>query len=167
MRDLPGPGMEPVCPAFAGGFFMTEPPGKAPMWTIFKVFIEFVPVLILLYVLLFLALWHVGSCLPERGLNPHPLQPCSGKRSLSNWTRRKVPQYTLPLSMRLRLFISVVSVQCKCFGQCMPLCLPAPHKGSQAGSLKPIMVGSIHTMKLASATNGPPPLQIVVEHLPA
>ena len=96
----------------------------------------------------FLALWRVGSCLPERGLNPHPLQPCSGKWSLSHWTRRKVPQYTLPLSMRLWLFISVVSVRCKCFGQCMPLCLPAPHKGSQAGSLKPIMVGSIHTMEI-------------------
>ena len=53
MCDLPGPGMEPLCPAVAGGFFTTEPPGKAPMWTIFKVFIEFVLVLILFYVLLF------------------------------------------------------------------------------------------------------------------
>ena len=26
--DLPGPGIEPVSPALAGGFFTTEPPGK-------------------------------------------------------------------------------------------------------------------------------------------
>ena len=26
--DLPDPGIEPVCPALAGGFFTTEPPGK-------------------------------------------------------------------------------------------------------------------------------------------
>ena len=26
--DLPGPGMEPVSPALAGGFFTPEPPGK-------------------------------------------------------------------------------------------------------------------------------------------
>ena len=29
MRDLPGPGIEPVSPALAGGFFTTEPPGKS------------------------------------------------------------------------------------------------------------------------------------------
>ena len=28
MWDLPRPGMEPTCPALAGGFFTTEPPGK-------------------------------------------------------------------------------------------------------------------------------------------
>ena len=28
MRDLPGPGIEPVSPAMAGGFFTTEPLGK-------------------------------------------------------------------------------------------------------------------------------------------
>ena len=26
--DLPDPGMEPVAPALAGGFFTAEPPGK-------------------------------------------------------------------------------------------------------------------------------------------
>ena len=32
--DLPGPGIEPVSPALAGGFFTTEPPGKlrAVIW---------------------------------------------------------------------------------------------------------------------------------------
>ena len=27
--DLPGPGLEPVCPALAGGFLTTVPPGKS------------------------------------------------------------------------------------------------------------------------------------------
>ncbi|KAJ8789164.1 hypothetical protein J1605_004958 [Eschrichtius robustus] len=29
-RDLPGPGLEPVSPALAGGFLTTAPPGKSP-----------------------------------------------------------------------------------------------------------------------------------------
>ena len=28
--DLPDPGIEPTCPALAGRFFTTEPPGKSP-----------------------------------------------------------------------------------------------------------------------------------------
>ena len=28
MWDLPGPGIKPMSPALAGGFFSTEPPGK-------------------------------------------------------------------------------------------------------------------------------------------
>ena len=28
MRDLPGPGVEPMAPALAGGFLTTAPPGK-------------------------------------------------------------------------------------------------------------------------------------------
>ena len=35
------------------------------MWTTFKVFVEFVTVLILFYVLVFLAMRHLGSWLPE------------------------------------------------------------------------------------------------------
>ena len=30
MWDLPGPGLEPVSPALAGGFLTTAPPGKSP-----------------------------------------------------------------------------------------------------------------------------------------
>ena len=30
MEDLPGPGIEPVSPALAGGFLTTAPPGKSP-----------------------------------------------------------------------------------------------------------------------------------------
>ena len=29
--NLPDPGIEPVSPALAGGFFITEPPGKPPV----------------------------------------------------------------------------------------------------------------------------------------
>ena len=29
MRDLPGPGLEPVSPALAGGFLITAPPGRS------------------------------------------------------------------------------------------------------------------------------------------
>ena len=29
MWDLPGPGLEPVCPALAGRFLTTAPPGKS------------------------------------------------------------------------------------------------------------------------------------------
>ena len=35
MWDLPGPGLEPMSPALAGGFLTTVPPGKPP--DIFKV----------------------------------------------------------------------------------------------------------------------------------
>ena len=43
------------------------------MWTIFKVFIEFVTILLLFYVLGFLAMSHVESWLSDQGLNPYPL----------------------------------------------------------------------------------------------
>ena len=36
MRDLPGPGLEPVSPALAGGFLTTAPPGK-PLDSFLKV----------------------------------------------------------------------------------------------------------------------------------
>ena len=35
MWDLPGPGLKPMCPALAGRFLTTVPPGK-PHFTIFK-----------------------------------------------------------------------------------------------------------------------------------
>ena len=35
MWDLPGPGLEPVSPALAGGFLTTAPPGK-PLGVILK-----------------------------------------------------------------------------------------------------------------------------------
>ena len=43
------------------------------MWTIFKVFIEFVTILLLFSCFGVLALRHVGSYLPDQGSNLHPL----------------------------------------------------------------------------------------------
>ena len=44
------------------------------MWIIFEVFLEFVTILLLFYVLgFFFPLRHVGSLLPDQGLNLHPL----------------------------------------------------------------------------------------------
>ena len=48
MWDLPGPGLEPVSPALAGGFLTTVPPGKPPAFHTlichFYVFFDEVPV---------------------------------------------------------------------------------------------------------------------------
>ena len=38
MWDLPGPGIEPVSPASAGGFLTTVPPGKSLYHLIFELF---------------------------------------------------------------------------------------------------------------------------------
>ena len=35
MWDLPGPGLEPVSPALAGGFLTIAPPEKPPEWYLF------------------------------------------------------------------------------------------------------------------------------------
>ena len=59
------------------------------MWSIFKVFIKFVTVLLLSYVLVFLANRHMGSYLLNQGSSPHPHTPCSGRWSLNHWTTRK------------------------------------------------------------------------------
>ena len=72
------------------------------MWTIFKVFIEFVAVLFLFYVLVFLALRPVGSWLPDQGLNPYRLhwkveswpQDCQG----SPWLKHSVLLFSSSLS---------------------------------------------------------------------
>ena len=46
MWDLPGPGLEPMCPELAGGFLTTAPPGK-PMYSYFKLSFDFIPALII------------------------------------------------------------------------------------------------------------------------
>ena len=73
MWDLPGPGLEPVSPALAGGFLTTAPPGRP---------------LLLFYVLVF---WPRGT----RDLSPPtrgPTRtPCIGRWSLNHWTAREVP----------------------------------------------------------------------------
>ena len=44
------------------------------MWIIFKVFNEFVTILLLFHHLVSLAMRPVGSQLPDQGSNPHPLR---------------------------------------------------------------------------------------------
>ena len=55
---------------------------------IFRVFIEFVTILLLFYVVVFLALRLAGSQLPSRDWTS---TPCPGRWSLSHWIARKVP----------------------------------------------------------------------------
>ena len=40
MWDLPGPGLEPVSPALAGGFLTTAPPGKPLKLNFLKMYYE-------------------------------------------------------------------------------------------------------------------------------
>ena len=58
------------------------------MWTIFKVFIEFVTILLLFYVLVFWSqgMWDLSSPIKDRTHTP-----CIGRRSLNHWTTREVP----------------------------------------------------------------------------
>ena len=43
------------------------------MWMTFKVFIEFVTILLLFYALGFFCCKACGNLAPDQGLNPHPL----------------------------------------------------------------------------------------------
>ena len=58
------------------------------MWTILKVFIEFVTILLLFYVLVFWlrGIWDLSSPMRDRTRTP-----CIGRRSLNHWTAREVP----------------------------------------------------------------------------
>ena len=58
------------------------------MWTIFKVLIEFITVLLLFYVLVFWlqGIWDLSS--PTRDGTP---TPCTGRQSHNHWTTREVP----------------------------------------------------------------------------
>ena len=58
------------------------------MWGIFKVFIEFVTVLILFYISWFLALKHVGCYCPNQGSNPQP--PTLEGKVFKHWIAREV-----------------------------------------------------------------------------
>ena len=83
MWDLSDPGVEPVSPALAGGFFPPEPPGK--------------PLLYLLFFLIFMFIYlaALGLSCGMWDLVPRPrIQPgphVLGDWSLSLWTTREVP----------------------------------------------------------------------------
>ena len=53
------------------------------MWTVFKVFIEFVTLLLLFYVLIF---WPWGRWDLSSPTRDRTCIPCSGRRSLNHWT---------------------------------------------------------------------------------
>ena len=59
------------------------------MWTILKVFIEFVTILLLFCVLVFWprGMWDLSS--PTRD---QTCTPCIGRQSLNHWTAREVPE---------------------------------------------------------------------------
>ena len=58
------------------------------MWTIFKLIVEFVTMLLLFCVLVFVATSHVDLSSPVRN-QTHT--PCLGRRSPNHWTAREVP----------------------------------------------------------------------------
>ena len=59
------------------------------MWTIFKVFTEFVTMLLLFYVLVFFIRGAGGILAPWPGIEP--TLPAFGRQSLNHWTTREVP----------------------------------------------------------------------------
>ena len=65
------------------------------MWSIFKVFIKFVTMLLLLYVLVFWPwlMWNLSSLTKD-----WTCTPCIGKRSLNHWAAREVLNVFLYLS---------------------------------------------------------------------
>ena len=83
MWDLSDPGVEPVSPALAGGFFPPEPPGK--------------PLLYLLFFLIFMFIYlaALGLSCGMWDLVPWPGielgRPALGAWSLSHWTTREAP----------------------------------------------------------------------------
>ena len=56
----------------------------------FEVFIEFVTILLLFYLLVFLAMGYVGSQLEDQGSD---LQPLHWKAKSNDWTARDVPDH--------------------------------------------------------------------------
>ena len=71
-------------------FFLFFPPFLKIflLWAIFKVFIEFITILLLFYVLIFLAtsMWDLSS--PTRD---QTFIPCARRQSYNHWTTREVP----------------------------------------------------------------------------
>ena len=65
------------------------------MWTILKVFTEFLTVLLLFYVLVF---WS-GSQFPDQGWNPHD---STRRQSLNHWTARASPLTFLMTEYRFK-----------------------------------------------------------------
>ena len=85
--DLPNPGIEPRFPALQVDSLPVEPSVKP----IFKVFVEFMIVLLLFHILFFYwpwGMWELSSLTRDQTHTP-----CIGKQNLNHWTTREVPQW--------------------------------------------------------------------------
>ena len=69
------------------------------MWTIFKVFIEFATILLLLFMFWFFDLEACGMLAPQLGIEPRT--PCTGRQS-PYWTEGEVPMNILTPTGELR-----------------------------------------------------------------
>ena len=79
------------------------------MWTILKIFIEFVTVLLLFYVLVLWpqGMWDLNSLTRDRTCTS-----CIGRQSLNHWTTREVPLgYISNVPSTLPIFPSAMSNQ--------------------------------------------------------
>ena len=80
------------------------------MWTILQSFIEFVTILLLLYILVFW-LWYMWDLSSPTRDQTHT--PCIGRRSLNHWTIREIPPLVqlLPRTKSLSSCWSLLSSQ--------------------------------------------------------
>ena len=70
------------------------------MWTIFKVFIEFVTILLLFYVSVF---WPRGMWDLSSTTRDWTCTPCIGRQSLNHWTAREVLAWNIELDLYMTL----------------------------------------------------------------
>ena len=89
------------------------------MWTIFKVFIEFVTILLLFHVLVFWP-WGIWDLSSPTWDQTHT--PCIGRRSLNHWTTREIPHcyYWLIFIQNL---LCVNAKNCLCVVLFSPVCI--------------------------------------------
>ena len=90
------------------------------MWTILKIFIEFVIILLLFYTLDF---WPRGMCdlsSPTRG-QTHT--PCTGRWSCNHWTDRESPSWVLLALVQSACGLSVVACVLSFMSRCSRLLL--------------------------------------------
>ena len=85
------------------------------MWTIFKVFIEFVIVMLLFYVLIF---WQQGVQDLSSLTRNQTSTPCIGRRRLNHWTSKEVPSsFILTSPHEFGLICSILQMRkLRCLG---------------------------------------------------
>lgn len=88
------------------------------MWTTFKVFTEFITMLLLFYILAILATRHLWSQLPDQGADWNQI-PHSGRRSRNHGTTREVP--LLPFWLRAETVPVAYQSQLPILWSCPPI----------------------------------------------